>query len=90
MTYSVYIVRCADGTLYTGLARDVARRVDEHNGLTPSGTRSRRGAGYTSARRPVTLVYCTALDTRSEAARAEARLKQLTRAQKLALIVRPP
>jgi putative endonuclease len=86
MNFSVYIVQCADGTLYTGIATDVTRRVDEHNGLTPSGTKSRRGAGYTSARRPVALVYAIILETRSAAAKEEARLKSLSRAQKLALI----
>lgn len=86
MTFSVYIVRCADATLYTGIARDVARRIDEHNGLTPTGTRSKRGASYTSARRPVALVYSIVLASRSEALREEARLKRLSRAEKLALI----
>jgi putative endonuclease len=86
MTFSVYIVQCRDGTLYTGLARDVSRRVDEHNGLTPTGTRSRRGASYTSARRPVTLVYAATHDSRSAAAKEECRLKRLPRLEKLALI----
>jgi putative endonuclease len=86
MTFSVYIVRCADATLYTGVAKDVARRIDEHNGHTPAGTRSKRGAGYTRARRPVALVYAAVLGSRSEALREEARLKGLSRAAKLALI----
>ena len=51
MSYSLYIVCCADGTLYTGIAVDVARRVLQHNG------EKRNGARYTSARRPVRLVY---------------------------------
>jgi putative endonuclease len=84
--FSVYIVECRDGTLYTGLAGDVARRIDEHNGLTPTGGISSRGAGYTSARRPVRLVYTAKLFTRSAAAKEEARLKRLSRTQKLALI----
>ena len=86
MTFTVYIARCADGTLDTGVAKDVARRIDEHNGLTPSGTRSRRGAAYTAARRPVALVYALMLSSRSEAQIEEARLKSLSRAEKLALI----
>jgi putative endonuclease len=86
MTFSVYIVRCADATLYTGVAKDVARRIDEHNGLTPAGTRSKRGASYTSARRPVALVYTSALASRSDAQKEEARLKRLSRAEKMALI----
>jgi putative endonuclease len=86
MTFSVYIVRCADETLYTGVAKDVARRLDEHNGVTPAGGRSRRGARYTAPRRPVALVYEAALASRSDALREEARLKSLSRAEKLALI----
>lgn len=86
MTFSVYIVRCADGTLYTGVALDVPRRIDEHNGLTPTGTRSKRGARYTSARRPVTLLYTAAFENRAAAQKEEARLKRLTRQEKLDLI----
>ena len=86
MTFSVYIVRCADATLYTGVAKDVARRIGEHNGLTPAGTRSKRGASYTSARRPVALVYTAVLASRSDAQKEEARLKRLSRGEKLALI----
>jgi len=88
MTYSVYMVRCADATLYTGIARDVTRRIAEHNGLTPTGKPSaaRTGAAYTAARRPVELVYVTEAATRSEAQKEEARLKRLSRAEKLRLI----
>ena len=80
MIYSVYIVQCADGSLYTGIAIDVARRVAEHNG------EKCRGARYTSARRPVTLVYQAPCGTRADACRQEARIKRLTRGQKLTLI----
>jgi putative endonuclease len=78
--WSVYIVRCADGTLYTGIATDVARRVEEHN--------SNRvlAANYTRARRPVTLVYSEAAATRSAAGRREYQIKQLSRLNKEALI----
>jgi len=88
MTYSVYMVRCADATLYTGIARDVDRRLAEHNGLTPGGKPSaaRTGAAYTAARRPVELVYVVQASTRSDAQKEEARLKRLTRAEKLKLI----
>jgi putative endonuclease len=86
MTFSVYMVRCADGTLYAGVATDVARRIEEHNGRTPAGNRSTRGARYTTARRPVQLVYMAAHASRSEAQKEEARLKRLSRAEKLALI----
>lgn len=80
MAYWVYIVRCADGTLYTGIATDVDRRLDEHNGARP------RGARYTSARRPVSLVYRAVFASRAEACREEHRIKQLSRAGKAALI----
>ena len=80
MSYSLYIVECADGTYYTGIATDVQRRILEHNGTKPKGAR------YTSARRPVALVYEAAFATRSEALKEEARIKRLTREQKQALI----
>jgi putative endonuclease len=72
-----YIVRCADGTLYTGWTNDLEKRVKAHN--------DGRGAKYTHARRPVTLVYSEALPTKAAALRREAAGKKLTRAQKLAL-----
>jgi putative endonuclease len=75
----VYMLRCADGTLYTGITTDVARRVAEHNG--DSG----QGARYTRSRRPVTVAYAERAASRAEAARREAAIKQLDRARKLAL-----
>jgi putative endonuclease len=80
MSYSLYIVCCADGTLYTGIAVDVARRVLQHNGG------KRNGARYTAARRPVRLVYQAAFPTRSAASVEEARIKRLTRSEKQRLI----
>ena len=80
MNYWVYILVCADGTLYTGLATDVGRRLAEHNGV------GAKGARYTSARRPVRLVYQARFMSRSEAAKAEARIKALNRADKQSLI----
>lgn len=77
--YAVYIVRCADRTLYTGLAADLRRRLTEHNS-------SRRGAKYTRTRRPVSLVYAKKYRTHARAARAEARIKALSRMEKLALV----
>jgi putative endonuclease len=74
----VYILRCADGSLYTGWSTDVARRLARHN----AGTASR----YTASRLPVELVYETAMADRSAARREEARIKALDRSQKLALI----
>ena len=89
MGYWLYIVACSDGSLYTGIATDVARRVAEHNGLgkngEPAGGKS-KGARYTSARRPVALIYEAAFATRSEAAKEEARIKRLTRAKKEQLV----
>lgn len=76
----VYIVRCADGTLYTGVATDVARRVAEHNGA------GKRAARYTRTRRPVTLVYRAPAANRSAACRREYRIKQLSRREKQQLI----
>ena len=81
MTWHVYILECADGSLYTGVTTDLERRVDEHN----------RGAGakYTMGRRPVRLVYAEKADNRSEAGKREYAIKRLSRSQKLSLVVRP-
>jgi putative endonuclease len=75
----VYIVRCADGTLYTGYARDPSARERMHN--------SGRGAKYTAARRPVRLVYQEAFRSVGKALSREHVVKRLTRAQKDALVV---
>jgi putative endonuclease len=77
-THFVYIVRCADGTLYTGYARDPVERAKAHN--------AGRGARYTSGRRPVVLVHAESFETKSAALRREHRLKKCTRAEKEALI----
>jgi predicted GIY-YIG superfamily endonuclease len=76
----VYIVRCADGTLYTGYARDPDARAKMHN--------SGRGARYTSGRLPVVLVYVEACTSRGEALSREYRLKRLRRDRKEALIAK--
>lgn len=76
----VYMLRCADGSLYTGIATDVERRVQEHN------HDPRLGARYTRARRSVALVYREPCADRSAAARREAGIKRLTRTQKEALL----
>ena len=73
-----YILRCADGTLYTGWTNDLEKRLAAHN----AGT----AAKYTRPRRPVTLVYQEAFPTQEEAMRRERQIKRLTRAEKLALI----
>ena len=79
-SHFVYIVRCADDTLYTGYARDPEARVRAHN--------AGRGARYTSGRGPVRLVYVEAFRSHGKALRREYHLKQLPRAKKLALIAR--
>ena len=78
--YSVYIVRCADGTLYTGLARDPEARVTVHN--------SGKGAKYTRARIPVSLVYVEPCESLSAGLKRERQLKPLSRVKKEALIAR--
>jgi putative endonuclease len=77
--YYLYIVTCADRTLYTGITTDVDKRVDEHN-------RGIVGAKYTRSRLPVFLSYVKEVGDRAEALREEYKLKQLSRAAKLALI----
>ena len=77
----VYIVRCADGTLYTGIAKDAARRVDEHN------SSSLLAARYTRARRPVVLVYQEMTPTRSTASKREYEIKQMSRLEKETLLL---
>ncbi|MDD3619448.1 MAG: GIY-YIG nuclease family protein [Desulfobulbaceae bacterium] len=75
----VYMVRCSDGTLYTGMTNDLPRRIAAHN----SG---RDGARYTKSRRPVQLVYAEKAGSRSAAARLELKIKQLPRARKQKLM----
>jgi putative endonuclease len=74
----VYIVRCTDGSLYTGSARDPHARTRAHN--------AGRGARYTSGRRPVRLVYAETFDTLSAALKREYELKQWPRWKKQALV----
>lgn len=78
MSFYVYILRCADGTLYTGYTDDPERRTQVHN--------AGKGAKYTRSRLPVELVYREALEDKSAALRREREIKKLTRAQKLALL----
>ena len=74
----VYILKCADGTLYTGWTTDLERRLQAHN--------SGRGARYTRGRRPVRLAYREEQSDRSAAQRREAAIRRLPRAGKLKLI----
>ena len=79
--WTVYIVRCADGSLYTGIATDVARRVEEHN------TNNLLAANYTRARRPVALAYEELAVTRSAAGKREYQIKHMRRKEKEALVL---
>lgn len=76
----VYILRCGDGSLYTGWTIDLERRLQRH--------RDGRASRYTASRLPVELVFSRALTDRSAAMREEARIKRLSRSQKLDLLVR--
>ena len=79
MPYAVYILRCSDGTYYTGLTRDLVARVQEHqSGIYPDA--------YTYKRRPVTLVWYVVVERYSEAYRWEHQLKGWNRSKKEALI----
>jgi len=77
--YYLYILKCSDSTLYTGITVDLNRRVAEHNS-------SSLGAKYTHARRPVTLVYSKRFKNRSLATIAERKMKKLSREEKMKLI----
>lgn len=77
--YYLYVLRCADDTLYTGITVDLDRRMEEHN-------TSVLGAKYTKARRPVQLIYSKEFLDRSAASKEEHRIKCLSRAEKLLLV----
>ncbi len=74
MNYFVYIVRCRDGSLYTGITNDLERRLRMHN--------DGNGAKYTKSRRPVALVYSEVRPSKSDALKREIEIKALSRAQK--------
>ena len=77
--WTVYMIRCTDGSLYTGITTDLERRFSQHRGL-PSG------AKYFNGRDPVAVVYSETGHDRSGASKREAAIKKLSRAAKLALI----
>ncbi len=77
--WCVYILRCADNSLYCGITTDIKRRIHEHN-------KTKRGAKYTRARRPVMLIYVSSPTSRSQAASGEARFKRLKTGQKRILL----
>ena len=78
MQWLVYILRCGDDTLYTGITDDLERRLEMH--------RAGKGAKYTRGRSPLTLVYREEVESYSAALKREYRIKQLSRAEKLMLI----
>ena len=78
MSCFTYIVRCSDGTLYTGWTNDLEKRIACHN--------QKKGAKYTKSRTPVTLVYSEQFETKEEAMRREYRIKQYSRKEKELLI----
>ncbi|MCO4810005.1 MAG: GIY-YIG nuclease family protein [Gammaproteobacteria bacterium] len=77
--FSLYIVRCVDGTLYTGIATDVSKRLAEH-------ATSPRGAKYLRGKGPLQVVFSEVVGDRASASQLEYRVKRLSRTQKLALI----
>ena len=79
MRYFVYILECADGSLYAGCTNDLKKRVQEHN-------RAKRGAHYTKIRRPVILMYSESFATLNRARKRETEIKRMTREEKLQLI----
>lgn len=79
MTYTVYILKCADDTLYTGSSKNLEQRIYAHNNL-------KSGAHYTKIRRPVELVYSQECDSLSAARSREAEIKSLSRDEKMRLI----
>ena len=82
MNFYVYMLRCSDGTFYTGYTTDVRKRVETHN--------AGKGAKYTRSRLPCKLVWASAFDSKSDAMRREYAIKQLTRQQKINLINKEP
>ena len=80
--WHVYILECADNTLYTGIARDLVKRLKQHNGDAAGGPR------YTRGRRPVSLAWSDMAPDRGAALKREAAIKKLSRQEKLRLIGR--
>ena len=79
-SWFVYILRCADNSLYTGVTLNINKRLDEHNGLTKNGAKCTRG------RRPVELVYQESSTSRSEACKREHAIKSLNKSEKESLV----
>ena len=85
MTHFVYVIQCADNTLYTGYTTDIEKRLAEHNGEDKTASVRSAGAKYTRGRRPVKLVHQEEFKTRSEAMQREYAIKQLTKSEKQSL-----
>jgi putative endonuclease len=79
--WHVYMVSCSDGTLYTGIAKDLPKRIEAHNS-------DKGGARYTRSRRPVKLVYSEQVESKSTASRLEYNIKRLPRLKKEKIIKR--
>ena len=84
MNWHVYLLECADQSLYCGVTIDPKRRLAEHNGEIPGGAR------YTRTRRPVRLIGATRCPDRSGACKAEWRIKRMSRREKLAFFSQDP
>jgi putative endonuclease len=78
MPWFLYIIRCSDGSLYTGITTDISRRLKEHN--------AKKGAFYTQNKTPVKLAYQESMANQSEARRREAQIKRLTHKEKIGLL----
>ena len=78
MKWCVYILKCSDGNLYTGISNNLSKRIDIHN--------SGKGAKYTKSRLPVTLVYEEYTQNKSRSLKREIEIKKLTRSKKIELI----
>ena len=82
-TWHVYLLECADGTFYCGVAKDMGKRLAQHNGALPGGAR------YTRGRRPVRLLGSRACETQGEALKLERIVKRRPRNEKLSAILGP-
>ena len=82
MSWTLYILQCADNTLYTGITNDLPARISAHE--------TGQGAKYTRGRSPLKLLYQESYENRSEATKRERAVKALSRAEKLKLICTPP
>ncbi len=82
LDWKVYLLRCSDNSLYTGINRDLNRRLNEHN------NNNRLASAYTRVRRPVTLVYHESHTDRSSASKREAVIKKMTKIEKEKLVIK--